>query len=254
MLRESPERSGIPRQPSEPDDRPRGERHGDADGDRAVEARSRRVHSIQTNIGQRTNFVETDSPSARPGGHTAVAIAPEHREGARKRYRDVREQHAADRSAPRGAPPRSSARRAPRAAHSVRPSSTSISERATRTTHRREAHANGTRRDDELRRIHVSLLLLEDRIVERRIRRVAVEHGFGRRHIGEAHVPREKALCCAQRDGTAMTSHGEEHESHGPEAGARRSPWPGPGAGSVGGRPHHLMMATIPEVVCTRMR
>ena len=54
---------------------------------------------------------------------------------------------------------------------------------------RRERHE----REQELRRIHVALLILEDRVVESRVRRVAVEHGLGRRQVREADVPGEEA-------------------------------------------------------------
>ena len=53
-------------------------------------------------------------------------------------------------------------------------------------------------REDELRRIHVPLLLLEDRVVDRGIRRVAVENGLGRRQIREPNVPGEEAFGGAQ--------------------------------------------------------
>ena len=47
--------------------------------------------------------------------------------------------------------------------------------------------------ENELRGVHVPLLVLQDRVVELRIRRLAVEHRLRGRQIREAHVPRQQA-------------------------------------------------------------
>ena len=53
---------------------------------------------------------------------------------------------------------------------------------------------SGSSASSELRRIHVPLLILEDGVVERRVRRVAVEYRVRGREVREAHVPGEEAL------------------------------------------------------------
>ena len=109
-------------------------------------------------------------------------------------------------------------------------------------------------REDELRRIHVPLLLLEDRIVDRGIRRVAVENGLGGRQIREPNVPGEEALGGAQRDQADEQHRGDEHERNRAQAGSRRRRGLlGPGSGGVGGRPHALMVEAWPEGVVQPM-
>ena len=77
-------------------------------------------------------------------------------------------------------------------------------------------------REDELRRIDVPLLVLEDRVVDRRIRRVAVEDRLGGRQIREANIPGEQPLGGAQPDEADEQRGREEDERDRQQAAAGR--------------------------------
>ena len=109
-------------------------------------------------------------------------------------------------------------------------------------------------REDQLRRIHVPLLLFQDRIVDRGIGRVAVEDGLSRREIREPNVPGEEAFGGAQRDQADQQHRCDEHEGNRAQTGSRRRRGLlGPGSGGVGGRPHALMVEAWPEGVVQPM-
>ena len=114
---------------------------------------------------------------------------------------------------------------------------------------------SGTSDEEELRRIDVSLLLLEDRIVERRIGRLPVEHGVGRGQVREPDVPGEEAFIGAQRDDARPSRRPRRRRARPSRARARdRRRASGPRLGGVGGRPHRPDDGRVPEGVCTRMR
>ncbi len=94
-------------------------------------------------------------------------------------------------------------------------------------------------REDELWRVDVPLLLLENRVVQLRIRRTSVEHGLGRRQIGEADIPGKQVLREAEADERERPHDGDEDESGGENAGSRPSTIVGgPRHRSLGGRLH----------------
>ncbi len=96
-------------------------------------------------------------------------------------------------------------------------------------------------RQQELRRIDVALLVLEYRVVQPRVRRVAVQDVGGGRQVREADVPGQEALRSAQRDDRHHDRKGEGHEDERQRA---RSTGTAIGLGphhrSFGGRAHLL--------------
>ena len=96
----------------------------------------------------------------------------------------------------------------------------------------------------ELRRIDVALLILEDGIVERRVRRSPVRDRLGSGEVCEAHVPCQELRPQAEDDEGRGPQDGDEHQRDRQQTRARaRTLALGPRGGGVGGRLHRLMMA-----------
>ena len=196
-------------------------------------------------------------PTARAQGRAAtpVAIAPEHRERERKRDRHVPEQHAAD-----ARHPQERGRVAADVAHLEQPEG-----QAEQHEHdeRREDgdHTDGKPRERHERRGRAAADTRtpsgprgSDRPApgRARARRARRRPPAGTRSARPRRGARPSALSATA---PAMTTTAKNTRATVPSPGrepvARCS---GPRTGSVGGRPHRLMMAAIPEVVCTRMR
>ena len=195
--REAVEEVGVRRESVEPDRGPRRKRDGGSDehgeSERPQPPRRERPdeHRPEKEL-RRHRQAERD----RRGPHR-ISIAPHEGERERQRDREIGEQHAAD----CGDPEKSGG-----VATDVAHLEDAERQEEQRDHARRDEggrHGDGKKREREkqeqqLGRVHVSLLLVEYRIVERRIRRVAVQDGFRRRQICKAHVPRQETLRCAQ--------------------------------------------------------
>ncbi len=198
-IREAIEKVWISGEPVKADHRPRAERHDRSDRDRprgrAESARRKRPHEQRPHEELRRHC-EPQRPGRWPD---SVPVAPRDRGGERDRDRDVPEENSADRRHPQ---------KRRRVAADVADSEQSKGQAEEREKHPGHDHRDdslGERRErderqEKLRRVHVPLLVLEDRVVEARIGRAAVQHVVGGREVREPHVPGKQALRRAERD------------------------------------------------------